>query len=324
VSFGNVVTGTISASRTLTLSNTGTGGATGIAVAVATTSTPTTPNQFARAGGTCGTTLAAGASCTITVTFSPTTAGAKTGTVTITASVTVSGSPVALSGTGVAATVSASLTPPTWNATCTGAACTGLLTAPTQILTLTNTGNATLTGITQGVLGGTNANQWTITRPLSTCGPAGGGQMLGQTTLAPGASCIVTVRCINPNKQSLFTIEERVALAREVVEPFDNVDVQAFEGLTVHFVRRIGARIILRGLRTLSDMEYEFSMTLTNNRLDPEVETVFLMADGEYSHVSSGLIKQVARFGGGDALDKFVPPELIAPIMTKMLSISEL
>jgi pantetheine-phosphate adenylyltransferase len=129
---------------------------------------------------------------------------------------------------------------------------------------------------------------------------------------------------INPNKQSLFTIEERVALAREVVAPFENVDVEAFEGLTVHFVRRIGARIILRGLRTLSDMEYEFSMTLTNNRLDPEVETVFLMADGEYSHVSSGLIKQVARFGGCDALDKFVPPELIRPIMAKMQSIPEL
>jgi pantetheine-phosphate adenylyltransferase len=129
---------------------------------------------------------------------------------------------------------------------------------------------------------------------------------------------------INPNKQSLFTIEERVALAREVVAPFENVDVEAFEGLTVHFVRRIGARIILRGLRTLSDMEYEFSMTLTNNRLDPEVETVFLMADGEYSHVSSGLIKQVALFGGCDALDKFVPPELIRPIMAKMQSISEL
>ena len=123
---------------------------------------------------------------------------------------------------------------------------------------------------------------------------------------------------INPNKQSLFTIEERVALAREVVEPYENVEVEAFEGLTVHFVRQIGAKIILRGLRTLSDMEYEFSMTLTNNRLDPGVETVFLMADGEYSHVSSSLIKQVAQFGGSDALDRFVPTELIEPIMEKM------
>jgi pantetheine-phosphate adenylyltransferase len=124
---------------------------------------------------------------------------------------------------------------------------------------------------------------------------------------------------INPNKQSLFTIEERVGLARQVVAPFDNVTVEAFEEqLTVHFVRKIGARIILRGLRTLSDMEYEFSMTLTNNRLDPSIETVFLMADGEYSHVSSSLIKQVARFGGEAKLDQFVPPELIGPILAKM------
>jgi pantetheine-phosphate adenylyltransferase len=124
---------------------------------------------------------------------------------------------------------------------------------------------------------------------------------------------------INPNKQSLFTIEERVALARQVVAPFDNVAVEAIEEqLTVHFVRKIGAKIILRGVRTLSDMEYEFSMTLTNNRLDPSIETVFLMADGEYSHVSSSLIKQIARFGGASKLDQFVPPELVGPILAKM------
>ena len=76
--------------------------------------------------------------------------------------------------------------------------------------------------------------------------------------------------------------------------------MQAFEGLTVQFVRRIGARVIVRGLRTLTDMEYEFGMTLTNHRLDPEIETVFLMADAEYSHVSSSLIKQMAYFGGAE------------------------
>ena len=75
---------------------------------------------------------------------------------------------------------------------------------------------------------------------------------------------------VNPNKASLFTIEERVELARQVVAPFPNVSVESFEGLTVQFVRRIGARVILRGLRTLSDMEYEFGMTLTNHRLDPD------------------------------------------------------
>lgn len=122
---------------------------------------------------------------------------------------------------------------------------------------------------------------------------------------------------VNPNKMSLFTVDERVAMARRVLEQFDNVSVEAFEGLTVQYVRSIGARVILRGLRTLSDMEYEFGMTLTNHRLDPEIETVFLMADAEYSHVSSSLIKQVARYGGPAGLSRFVPEELVAPILAK-------
>jgi pantetheine-phosphate adenylyltransferase len=123
---------------------------------------------------------------------------------------------------------------------------------------------------------------------------------------------------LNPNKPTLFTVEERVALAKKVVEPFDNVSVEAFEELTVQFVRRIGARIILRGVRTLTDMEYEFGMSMTNQRLDPGIETVFLMADGEYSHVSSTLIKQVARFGEEQALRRFVPAEVVGPIMDKI------
>ena len=120
------------------------------------------------------------------------------------------------------------------------------------------------------------------------------------------------------HKQTLFTVEERVELARKVVAPIAGVSVASFDGLAVQFVRGIGARIILRGVRTLSDMEYEFGMSLTNARLDPGVETVFLMADGEYSHVSSSLIKQVALFGGAPALTRFVPPEMIGPIMEKL------
>ncbi|QDV36804.1 pantetheine-phosphate adenylyltransferase [Tautonia plasticadhaerens] len=123
---------------------------------------------------------------------------------------------------------------------------------------------------------------------------------------------------VNPNKQVLFPIEERVDLAGRVLSRFDNVEVRAFEGLTVDFVRSIGARVILRGLRTLSDMEYEFSMTLTNHRLDPGIETVFLMADGEYAHVSSSLIKQVARYGGPEALARFVPEDLVDPILSRV------
>jgi pantetheine-phosphate adenylyltransferase len=127
---------------------------------------------------------------------------------------------------------------------------------------------------------------------------------------------------INPSKAALFDIDERVALARRVTAEFPNVSVESFEELTVQYVRRIGARVILRGLRTLSDMEYEFGMTLTNQRLDPTIETVFLMADGEYSHVSSSLIKQVARFGGESALRRFVPPELIEPILARMRDVA--
>ncbi len=122
---------------------------------------------------------------------------------------------------------------------------------------------------------------------------------------------------INPNKQALFTVEERVALAEMIVAPFANVSVEPFEELAVQFVKRIGARVILRGVRTLSDMEYEFGMTMTNQRLEPTVETVFLMADGEYSHISSTLIKQIARLGGAASLARFVPPELVGPIMAK-------
>src|SRR5205823_12379648 len=83
---------------------------------------------------------------------------------------------------------------------------------------------------------------------------------------------------VNPNKAALFSVEERVDLARRALAALPGVAVASFEGLAVHFVRSVGARIILRGVRTLSDMEYEFGMSLTNQRLDPAVETVFLMA----------------------------------------------
>jgi|SRR5579883_1131886 len=110
---------------------------------------------------------------------------------------------------------------------------------------------------------------------------------------------------INPDKQTLFTIEERVELIRRVTEKWSNVEVRSFDGLAVRFVRERGARIMIRGLRTLSDMEYEFTMSLMNRTLDPELETVFLMAKEEFSHVSSSLLRQIAALGG--ELSKFLP-----------------
>ncbi|MFN4260001.1 MAG: pantetheine-phosphate adenylyltransferase [Gemmataceae bacterium] len=121
---------------------------------------------------------------------------------------------------------------------------------------------------------------------------------------------------LNPDKTTFFTTEERVQLVRFVVAPFRNVEVLPFHGLAVRFVREVGARVMLRGLRTLSDMEYEFTMSLTNLALDSEIETVFLMAKEEYSHISSSLIRQIAVFGG--ELDKFVPPEVKAALLDRI------
>ncbi|MCS7166974.1 MAG: pantetheine-phosphate adenylyltransferase [Gemmatales bacterium] len=119
---------------------------------------------------------------------------------------------------------------------------------------------------------------------------------------------------INPEKTPFFSIEERIEMLQIVCQRFPNVEVRSFHGLAVCFVRSVGAGVMLRGLRTVSDMEYEFSMSLTNQTLDPEIETVFLMAKVEYSHLSSSLIRQIAAFGGD--LSRFLPAELI-PVMQK-------
>ncbi len=112
----------------------------------------------------------------------------------------------------------------------------------------------------------------------------------------------------NPEKTPLFNQEERVELVRTVTASLPNVEVRPFSGLAVSFVRGIGARIMLRGIRTTSDMEYEFDMSLTNLALDPEIETVFLMANATFTHISGTLLRQIASFGGD--LSRFVPPEI--------------
>lgn len=125
---------------------------------------------------------------------------------------------------------------------------------------------------------------------------------------------------VNPEKRPLFSPEERVELIRHVAAPFHNVDVATFEGLTVRFVRDHGAAVMLRGVRTLTDIESEFTMSLANRVLAPEIETVFLTASEKYTHISSTLIKQVALMGRDEAaalLADFVPPEVIEPLTAK-------
>jgi pantetheine-phosphate adenylyltransferase len=120
---------------------------------------------------------------------------------------------------------------------------------------------------------------------------------------------------VNPDKKTFFDIDERVKLIQAVVTEHKNVEVVNFTGLAVRFVRERGARIMIRGLRTLSDMEYEFTMSLMNQNLDPEIETVFLMANEEFSHVSSSLLRQIAQLGGD--LTKFLPEPVKLALMER-------
>ena len=116
---------------------------------------------------------------------------------------------------------------------------------------------------------------------------------------------------INTGKTPLFTLDERVAIVEEAVEPLRNraeIVVQPFEGLTMHFAREIGASIIVRGLRAVADFEFEFQMTAMNQQLDREIETVFLMADPRHQAIASKLVKEIAALGGD--VSKFVNPHV--------------
>jgi pantetheine-phosphate adenylyltransferase len=123
---------------------------------------------------------------------------------------------------------------------------------------------------------------------------------------------------INIDKQTLFTADERVELIRRVTGKLGNVVVKKFDGLAVRFVRECDARVIIRGVRSLSDMESEFTMTLANRKLDAGIETVFLMADEEYSHVSSSLIKQITTLASDEEIARFVPREIVPDLRAKL------
>jgi pantetheine-phosphate adenylyltransferase len=108
---------------------------------------------------------------------------------------------------------------------------------------------------------------------------------------------VIVAVAVNVAKQPLFTLEERVALLRETVR-LPGVEVQSFEGLLVEFAQRAGASVIVRGLRAVSDFEYEFQMALMNRTLAPRLETVFLVPPFDLTYLSSSLVREVARFGG--------------------------
>lgn len=123
---------------------------------------------------------------------------------------------------------------------------------------------------------------------------------------------VIVAVLANPSKKPLFSVAQRVRQIRQATAHLPNVEVDSFDGLTVTYARQRQARVILRGLRVLSDFEYELQMAHTNRSLAPEIETVFLTTTTEYSFLSSSVVKEIARFGG--SIDHLVPPSLVAEI----------
>ena len=122
---------------------------------------------------------------------------------------------------------------------------------------------------------------------------------------------------VNPEKASLFSTEERVDLIRHSTQHVPNVEVKTFSGLAVDFVREVGARVMIRGVRPLTDIAAEFTMLMANRQLDHEVETVFLMADEEFAHISSTLLKQITPLASDEKLARFVPKVVIPKLREK-------
>lgn len=121
---------------------------------------------------------------------------------------------------------------------------------------------------------------------------------------------------VNIDKKGLFKIDERVELIKKVTKHLPNVEVISFNGLLVDLARRHDAKVILKGLRAVSDFEYEFQMALMNTQLDPNIETLFMMTSSEYSYLSSSSVKQVAKFGGN--IKGLVPDEVITEVINKI------
>jgi len=119
----------------------------------------------------------------------------------------------------------------------------------------------------------------------------------------------------NPEKTALFSVEERMELLRASLRDVDRISITSFSNLTAKFAKSIGATAIIRGLRAISDFEFEFQMALMNRQIEPDVETVFLMPKAKYSYISSSLVKDIAKRGGD--ISSFVPPAVEEAIIKR-------
>lgn len=127
---------------------------------------------------------------------------------------------------------------------------------------------------------------------------------------------VIVAVLININKKGMFSIEERVNLIEKCVAKYKNVEVKSFNGLLIDFMRKEKADIIIKGLRSVTDFEYEFQMALMNRELANEVETVFMVTSPSYSYISSSAIKQVASFNG--EVKNFVPKEIVEDLQERI------
>jgi len=123
---------------------------------------------------------------------------------------------------------------------------------------------------------------------------------------------IIIAVAINTSKKGTFSVNERLSMMKEIFKGEENVEVHSFPGLLVDYVRTRGAQAILRGIRTVTDFDYEFQMALANKSMDPEVEQVFMMTEGKYLYQSSSIIKEIVSLGGS-------AHEMVPPIVEKNL-----
>ena len=127
---------------------------------------------------------------------------------------------------------------------------------------------------------------------------------------------VIVAVAVNDQKRSLFTAGERTALIADCVSTFENVRVSRFEGLLVEFASAQGATAVVRGLRAVSDFEFEFQMALMNRKLDEQIETIFLMPAEKYTYLSSRIVKEISRLGGN--IDAFVPASVATALREKL------
>lgn len=119
----------------------------------------------------------------------------------------------------------------------------------------------------------------------------------------------------NPRKNALFTAKERLKMLNIVLERFSNVEVDYYQGLLVNYADKKNAQVIIKGLRAISDFEYEFQMAMINYKLNPSIETMFMMTSSKYSYLSSSIVKEIASYGG--CIKELVPEELYEMILAK-------